>query len=295
MADFDSLCIIDSGSVKGTGKSVFSIKVGQEVCKLIGQPYHRTATPEKPYTFDPIVFNPKSQDIIALVKSLPDGYPIHIDEASRVGYKRDYQKEGQKDLIKFVKICRKYRKVIILNDPDFWDLDKDLRNLCDYRVIIVKRGMGQVKGKSTNPDIVDKWLRDASADIIAKRLGRQVTNLEKCRQGIRETSGFLYDISFSDMDQKEYEAYRVMSKIEELKGFQEAKDKKRVWIWIIASMLAEARALKGVQMAKEINERLFNSHYAEQLNEFEISPTTVNKWLSNWKNKQRKNVGINNY
>ena len=292
--DFDSFLIIDSGSVKGTGKSDCSIQISKELCKIINFPYHYSATSSNPFTFDPIVFNPKSVDIIERVKVNPVGYPVHIDEATKVGYKRDYQKKAQKELIKFVKICRKYKKIIILNDPDFWDLDKDLRNLCDYRGIIVKRGVVQMKGKSTNPDVSDKWMRDLSAEIINKRLGRTVTNLEKCRHGIRESPGWLYDINVAPLPKKEYMAYFELSKVEELKGFEETKEKKEMWVWMMAQMLKE-NGYDATKIAKTINNMLHKSRYSGEYSKLKINRTTVNGWLRNWADDSVVDEGINNY
>jgi len=220
IVNFDSFIIVDSGAVKGTGKSVFSIKLCKQICKQIDYPYHKMATATNPFTFDLIVFNPTDEKIVELVKKLPDGCPIHIDEASKVAYKRDYQKEYQKNLIKFVNICRKFKKVIILNNPDFWDLDKDLRNLSDFRVVIVKRGLAQVRGKATNPDLKDKWLRDECIKIIDRYTKGSITKLNQTRQGIRKCPNWLYDIPFGDLGISEYQAYEELSKKEEIKSFE---------------------------------------------------------------------------
>lgn len=277
--EFDSVVIVDSGSVKGTGKSVFSMKLSQEICKIINYPYHKSGK----YSFDLIVFNPTDEKIVDLVKNLPDGCVIHIDEASKVAYKRDFQKEYQKNLIKFVKICRKFKKIVILNDPDFWDLDKDLRNIADFRVIIVKRGLAQVKGKSTNPDLKDKWLRDKCIEVIETHTGnKKVFDLDSTRAGIKKTPNWLYDIPFGAMPKEEYQAYCELSKKEEVKSFKENVDAKNVRYQALVYTLLN-NGEKARTLAKKVNITLKNSIYADKIEQYAIRDSSLWNIRNNWK------------
>ena len=210
--NFDNFVIADSGGEKGKGKSVFSIQLSKVICKKIGIPYHRTATLAKPFTFDYIVFDAKVEILIEWVKTLPDCTPIHIDELTKIGYKRDFQKEHVKKLIKFIKICRKFRKIVI---------GKDLRNLADYRGICLKRGIVQVKGKSKNPDRVDKWCREETDAKIRELAGENELSINRIMQGIRQSPGYQYDIIIADLEDTEYAAYETLSKEMELKSFEE--------------------------------------------------------------------------
>jgi hypothetical protein len=280
---FDSVIIVDSGAVKGTGKSVFSIKLSQEICKITGYEY----------SFDLIVFNPKSENIVNLVKTLPRGCPIHIDEASKVAYKRDYQKEYQKDLIKFINICRKFGKILILNNPDFWDLDKDLRNLADFRVVIVKRGLAQVLGKSPNPEARDKWNRDANFEKIEDYTKGDITKLEKCRYGIRKTGNHLYDIPFSPLPEDFYNKYVELSKVEEVKSFYETTEARVVWNKILAYMLLN-NGNNARTLAKAINTALYNSIYAKTIEHFRITEKAIQDWKNAWEDDMRIDTVFNN-
>jgi hypothetical protein len=274
--EFDSIIIVDSGAVKGTGKSVFSIKLCQSVCKII----------DYKWTLELTVFNPSSEKIIKMVKELPRGVPIHIDEASQVAYKRDYQKEYQKDLMKFINICRKFGKIIVLNTPDFWDLDKDLRNLADFRVIIVKRGLAQVTGKSPNPDLKDKWLRDINIDIINNQIKRDITKLEKTREGIRRTPNFLYDIPFKKLDDETYYNYVQKSKEEEIKAFEHETDVYKVRSKVVEYniiKLAKKLDMKPNDLTRMFNDTLFKSYYAKMMNKYQFTDNIVKKFKNNWK------------
>jgi len=271
---FDSFLIVDSGGVKGTGKSVFSIKLCIQLCKLIGEEY----------SFEKhIIFNPTSEKIVDKIKNMPVGSPIHIDEASKVAYKRDFQKEYQKSLIKFVNICRKFGKIIILNNPDFWDLDKDLRNLSDYRIIIVKRGLAQVKGKSPNPDLKDKWLRDVSVIKIEQQMKGSITQLERTRQGIKRTPNFLYDIPVGDLDAKLYAEYEELSKREEVKSFQENTKVKDVRMRVMGYMLTN-NGLKDIDVVNKLNKALYDSVYAKSIEKYLFTTNIIQKFRDNWRN-----------
>lgn len=106
-------------------------------------------------------FRPK-RDIVftrdELIKAL-HSYDRFIDgdEAINVGYKRDFQEVDQKDLIKILNMYRDHRNVLILCVPNFWDLDRDLRNMVKIRIDLIRRGFGivhtQVKTMYTN----DPW------------------------------------------------------------------------------------------------------------------------------------------
>jgi hypothetical protein len=245
--NFDNVVIIDSGSIKGTGKSSFSIKLCKRICEKIGYKY----------TYDLIIFNPTSEKIVDMVKNLPKGCPIHIDETSRVAYKRDWQKEFSKNLIKFINICRKFGKIVIFNNPDFWDLDKDLRNLADFRITILKRGMAQVRGKYANPEVEDKWLRVKSMESIDNNIKSDPTNIDNVIGALRKTPNFLFDLPFNELNPEEYDAYEGLSKVEELKGMVEKIDKWKIRSIALISIILD-KYLTSPELMKVYNQRMSN-------------------------------------
>jgi len=285
--NFDNFILVGSGGEKGKGKTVFTCQLSKIICKKKGIPYHRTATKEKPYTFDLIVFSATTEDIVEWVKKLPDFTPIHIDEITKVGYKRDFQKAHVKKLIKFIKICRKFKKIVIGNDPDFWDIDKDLRNLADFRVICLKRGMVQVRGKSKNPDRVDKWCRDECAEKISKFAGKNEMSISKIMEGIRQSAGFQYDIRVPDMDEDEYNAYEQLSKEMELKSFEEESQsilEQRLWIMAV-NLLTFHETTQDCALA-------LNRLYQESVwHKDGAKPPFTDSWLRNIRNRG-KSVGV---
>lgn len=281
--NFDSIIIVDSGGVKGTGKSVFSMQLAKLLCKLINYTF----------SFDLIVFNPDEARIIEMVKNLPEGCPILIDEASKVFYKRDFQKDYQKNLIKFINVCRKFRKIIILNNPDFWDLDKDLRNLADFRVVIVKRGLAQVRGKSPNPDLKDKWLRDFTSDKIEEYTKGDITKVEKVRLALKKIPNHLFDIPIADMDKEEYKRYEELSKREELKAFIEDKPTEYILLRMMAYMLSLYET-ETKPLATKLNNLFYQSSWAKDTTRPLISAEYLRIWIQEAEGRLRSNTSLNN-
>lgn len=207
--DFDCIVIIESGSVKGTGKSVFTLNCDMEISRQKGFRFDLN---------DMVVFDATNEKVVDMVRMRPGGWPIHVDEASKVAYKRNWSKDEQKDLIIFINVCRKFHKIILINNPTFWGLDKDLLDLADYRVTILKRGLAIVRGKSKNPESKDKWFRDWTDEMVAKASKNQM-DVDEIINALRKTPNYLYEIRFPPIDQKIYSVYEQMSRENELKNF----------------------------------------------------------------------------
>ncbi|MEM5867201.1 MAG: zonular occludens toxin domain-containing protein [Candidatus Aenigmatarchaeota archaeon] len=209
--EFDSILVVESASKKGTGKSTFSILLAQEICKIIGLNFDLREI---------AVFDPTSSRIIDLVKEKPEGFPIIIDEAGRIAYKRNWYKEYQKQLVLFLNLCRKHKKIIILNHPNFWQLDNHVLQVADYRVTILKRGIALVRGKINNPETTDPWMRVESEKLF-KKYCKNPLNVNESIAAIKKMPNFLYEIYYGTVDEKLYKEYFKMSKEEEIKGFYE--------------------------------------------------------------------------
>lgn len=214
--NFDAVLIIESGSLKGTGKSTFSMLLEEEISEI------------KNFKFDIIemtVFDPTSEKIVERVKYKPRAYPVHIDEAGKVAYKRNWNKEWQKDLIIFINVCRKHGKIIPLNHPSFWGLDSDLRDIADYRVTILRRGLAIVRGKVANPEAKDKWIKDETEKLINEMVHDKM-DVDATINALRRTPNYLFEIHFPEMDQKVYSVYEKMSMEAELESFYAAGQNK---------------------------------------------------------------------
>lgn len=281
----DSLSIVESGSVKGTGKSVFSKQQSEDICNHpdVNYPYQMFDSEGKSGL---MLLDATEQKLKSLVKTLPFGVPIHIDEAVFVAYKRDYQEEAVKKLVKFINICRKFRKPIFLNIPSFWDLDKDVRNLAEYRITIIKRGIACIRGKYPNPEYDDLWLRDESKKKIDKAIGSDITDLNGVIRGIRSCRNHLFDIIFPNMTEAEYSIYEKKSM--EIEGEQMDKDTKRndVIIRLFASLLLDNYAPK--ELERLIKDNLIESYYKEELTKFSVPSSSLRRWNREWKDARRR-------
>jgi len=214
--NFDAVVIVESGSHKGTGKSTFSMEEEQEISKIRGFKFD---IPEM------TVFDPTSEKIVERVKYKPMAYPVNIDEAGKVAYKRNWNKEYQKDLVIFLNVCRKHGKIIFLNHPTFWELDTGIRDIADYRVTIMRRGLAIVRGKIANPEAKDKWIKEETDKLIKEMVHDQM-NVDATINALRKTPNYLFEIHFPKMDEKLYSVYESMSKEAELESFYAAGQNK---------------------------------------------------------------------
>ena len=242
-----------------------------------------------------MILNATEAKLIALVKQLPSGIPIHVDETILIAYKRDYNEDPVKKLVKFINICRKFGKPVLLNSPSFWDLDKDIRNLCDFRVTIIKRGIAVVRHKNPNPEYEDLWMRDESKELIDKEIGHDLTDLNAVIRGLEKCKNFLFTIRFDDLDEKEYERYEEMSKREE--GKQLDLDEKKVYpmikamTWIILTRgyfkkdeNTFVNFNAGV-LSRLLNEEIGRSHYAQEFSKFRASRPVLLGYKKEWRDE----------
>lgn len=82
---------------------------------------------------------------------------IDGDEIINSAYKREFYNLDQIELIKLLNMYRDHRHVIILCIPNFWDLDKPLRDLVKIRVDMKKRGLGEVHAPLSMSYTNDTW------------------------------------------------------------------------------------------------------------------------------------------
>lgn len=279
----DSVTAVDSGAVKGTGKTVFTVDVSKDLCFKLDYKWdiHKL-----------MLLNATTEKLISLVRDLPFGVPIDVDEAIFLAYKRDYNEDPVKKLVKFVNICRKFRKPVFLNVPSFWDLDKDIRNLCDFRATVIKRGIACIRGKYPNPEYEDLWMRENSKDIIDREIGSDITDLNGVIRGIGKCKNHLFNIIFPNLDDAEYSEYEKLSMAEE--GKQLFLDEKRVYIMIkiLSYLLLEMSYFKNTlgtftkwnsnSLTKEINNQVGSSKYSQEFSKFRTTRELWRGYRKDW-------------
>jgi hypothetical protein len=287
----DSVVAVDSGAVKGTGKTVFTIDASKELCSRINMQW-------KMQKF--MMMNVTTDKLINFIRDLPFGTPVPVDEAIFIAYKRDYNENPVKKLVKFVNICRKFRKPVFLNSPSFWDLDKDIRNLCDFRATIIKRGIACIRGKYSNPEYEDLWLREESKDIIDKEIGADFTDLNAVIRGVNKCKNHLFDIYFPNLSDDEYNEYEKLSMQQE--GKQLMLDEKKVYV--IAKLLsylvleecyfknplgAFTRFNSGI-LSRMANNYIAGSKYAQEFSKFKADRVLFRDYRRDWRNAMEGGV-----
>jgi hypothetical protein len=83
------------------------------------------------------------KDVMALIEKSRQGC-IFDDEAIRTGYKRNFYETDQKLLIQMLNMYRDNFNIYGLAVPNFYNLDKDLRDLIKIHLHVINRGLAVV-------------------------------------------------------------------------------------------------------------------------------------------------------
>lgn len=129
------------------------------------------------------------------------------DEAINSGYKRDFQKKGQQELIKIVTNYRDNFNIYGSAIPFFYSLDKDLRELIFMHVHIKERGVGVIflplEGQIHSQD---PWDTKRNAKI-EERENKRLQKNPKLKFRYHKLSTFAGFIYFGDLTKKQREKY----------------------------------------------------------------------------------------
>jgi hypothetical protein len=146
------------------------------------------------------------QKIIELLSSQKFGF-CWDDEAINSGYKRDFQKTGQKNLIKIITNYRDNFNIYGSALPFFYSLDKDLRELMFMHIHIIERGIAVILIPLQDQiHSQDPWDTKRNQDIEKQEYARIERNPELKFRYHRFTTfaGYLY---FGDMTDKQRKLY----------------------------------------------------------------------------------------
>lgn len=129
------------------------------------------------------------------------------DEAINSGYKRDFQNKGQQELIKIVTAYRDNFNIYASAIPNFFNLDKDLRDLVFIHIHVVERGLGilhmPIQGRLYS---VDKWDTKNNAKLEDKWNKQRATNPDY-KIPYHKLSTFRGYVYFEDLTIKQRELY----------------------------------------------------------------------------------------
>lgn len=148
------------------------------------------------------------------------------DEAINSGYKRDFQKKGQKDLIKVMTNYRDNYNIYCSALPFFYSLDKDLRDLIFIHIHIIERGVAvillpvedSVHGR-------DPWDADTNIKIEKKENNRIMKN-PNLRFRYHKLTTFAGYVYFGPMTKKQKRIYKEIKKAKRSKEYSKIEEKK---------------------------------------------------------------------
>lgn len=195
--DYDA--VIAVCGYEGDGKSTLAIKLASKV--------------DKNFTLQRnVLFNPTVDTVTeSVLRGLPKGSAIVVDEAIKVLYKRGFMNKLQIFLNQIFAICRGQNKCIILCMPEFSDFDSFFRQ---HRILVwiqlLERGNAVAFVKTWNIFTTDKWNLKANEDLIAKVTGKKsmldLSTSDKLNM-LRRSANYFVDFTFSDLTpdmQREY-------------------------------------------------------------------------------------------
>lgn len=153
---YDWLNVVTGG--EGTGKSTLSLRI----CRYV----------DPDFSVDQVVYT--AEDFMDTARQLPPGSAIDVDEGALVFFSRDAMKTETKEAIQFLTGVRERNLFININVPDFFLLDKYIR---EHRVKslcrVVNRGWFHFYSKKRvqdlhrdgnrtiwpNPNFRDSWTK----------------------------------------------------------------------------------------------------------------------------------------
>ena len=192
---------------RGNGKSV-----------LINKIFHRfpVFSPWKHQVYD-------REQIIELLKNQELGL-CWDDEAINSGYKRDFQNKGQQELIKVLTAYRDNYNVYASAIPNFFSLDKDLRDLYFIHLHVIERGLAVVHMPSQGRLYsVDKW--DAAYNKkIEEKWGKATKKNLNFKAPYHQLSTFRGYLYFEDVTPNQKKLYKEIKKSKRAKAFQSGKE-----------------------------------------------------------------------
>jgi len=158
--------------------------------------------------FDPWKHQAYSRDeVIKLLTSQKYGL-CWDDEAINSGYKRDFQNRAQQEMIKFLTAYRDNFNVFASAIPNFFSLDKDLRDLYFIHLFVAERGVVHVhmpiQGRIYSQD---RWDAAYNAKVEAKWAARMKAN-PNFKPPYHKLTTFRGYLFFNDLTDKQKELYK---------------------------------------------------------------------------------------
>lgn len=252
--------IIISG-YPGEGKSVLAIKIAKQYDKRFS--YERN-----------LVYSRRE-----LKRKIEDYKPsaFIIDESIDILYKRSWNKSSQKEVVRMLNKCRSKGHLLIFVQPQFSDMDKDIRKgRIRLWLYVVKRGVAAVlRPMRQLGGAKDPWKLKDNNKIIKKKQKELGDDFTGMLEGLYESENFLNYMRWTDIDKEEYEAYE---EIKDRKKYDEDEND-RFYTKEEAEDFAQKEAFKVLGHVKH-NGKLKRGAYKYIASYYDISSSAVSSKMS---------------
>lgn len=165
-------------------------------------------------------------DVIALLKDQTYGI-CWDDEAINSGYKRNFQEKGQQELIKILTAYRDNYNIFASAIPNFFSLDKDLRDLYFLHLHVIERGIAVVhmpiQGRLYSQDRWDAKYNARVEESWSKKM-IQDPNFKPPYHKLTTFRGYLY---FKPQTEQQEKLYKLIKRTKRKPAF-ETQEKKEV-------------------------------------------------------------------
>lgn len=204
----------------------------------------------------------KREDVINLLSR--EQYGICFDdEAINSGYKRDFQNKGQQELIKIVTAYRDNFNIYASAIPNFFSLDKDLRDLIFIHIHIIERGIGvlhmPIQSKLYAPD---RWDARNNAKLEEKWNAKRQNN-PNFKFPYHKLSTFKGYVFFGDLTPKQRELYESIKKEKRKDAFTpqvEEKTKEEQFFEKLLQRVMDKRVTQeGLKEICDLEERAYTT------------------------------------
>jgi len=169
-------------------------------------------------------------DVIKLLKTQRYGL-CWDDEAINSGYKRDFQNKGQQELIKILTAYRDNFNIFSSAVPNFFSLDKDLRDLYFIHFHVIERGIAVVhmpiQGRLYSQDRWDAKFNAKIEESWSKRLQKD-SNFKPPYHKLTTFRGYLYFNKLTEIQEKIYKQVKRTKRAESFGTEEEKKASREV-------------------------------------------------------------------
>ncbi len=177
-------------------------------------------------------FNPwkhqvyNGDDVIHLLKSQTFGL-CWDDEAINSGYKRNWQNKTQQELIKILTAYRDNYNIYASAIPNFFSLDKDLRDLYFIHLHVIERGIAVVhmplQGRLYSQDRWDAKHNAKVEEAWSKSMAKD-PNFRPAYHKLSTFRGYLF---FGDITEKQKKLYKQIKREKRADSFLTDEEKAR--------------------------------------------------------------------